>query len=445
MTAPEPAVHSPSPPVTGHGRPLEEALALYKGLVEVSALINAITDFSELLTQIMEVARRVMRAEGSALILLNEHTNELELVVARSATGEISTMPRAIPRHSIAGWVFAEGKSLLVPDAYADPRFYHGVDEKTGYRTRAILCVPLCRQGKPVGALQVLNPVGPGRPTFDATDQEGLEAFATLATTAMDKLRLVEEQHQRARFQQELAIATEIQQSFLPASLPVRADLRFAATYRPALDVGGDFYDLFEVGPDEVYFVIGDVAGKGVPAALLMAQSLSILRLIIVPGVAPAEAMARWNQMLCRRSLRGLFVTAVLGRIVPSRREVETACAGHCPPLRVRAEEGVDRAVEARQEAGLPLAVLPTSRYRANFWTLAPGDSLVFYTDGLIESRDADGHGTQLGSGGARRLLEKGVANPPQIVATLSAGETRHRGDSPPQDDLTLFAFGFPA
>ena len=180
-----------------------------------------------------------------------------------------------------------------------------------------------------------------------------------------------------------------------------------------------------------MYLVIGDVAGKGVPAALLMAQPLSILRLIIVPGVAPAEAMSHWNRLLCRRSLRGLFVTAVLGRIVPSRREVETACAGHCPPLRVRAAEGVGRADEPRQEAGLPLAVLPASRYRANFWTLAPGDSLVFYTDGLTESRDADGHGAQLGSGGARRLLEKGLANARQIVATLSAGETKHRGDSP--------------
>ena len=294
--------------------------------------------------------------------------------------------------------------------------------------------------------LQVINPVGPDRTVFDLTDQEGLEAFATLATTAMDKLRFVEEQHRRARFEQELAIATEIQQSFLPASLPVRPDLAFAATYRPALDIGGDFYDLFEVGPDEVYFVVGDVAGKGVPAALLMAQSLSILRLIIVPGVAPADALARWNQMLSRRSLRGLFVTAVLGRIVPSRREVETACAGHCPPWLVRPlQEGKDRVMEIRQDTGLPLAILPSTHYHANFLMLEPGDVLIFYTDGLTESRGSDGQGEQFGADGARRLLEKALANPQQIVASLAEGETRHRGDTSPQDDLTLLAFGFPA
>jgi sigma-B regulation protein RsbU (phosphoserine phosphatase) len=436
---------SESPPPGGHGRPLEEVLALYKGLVEVSALINAITDFDELLTEIMEIARRVMRAEGSALILRNERTNQLELVVARSANGEIVTIPRDIPQNSVAGWVFTEGTSALIPDAYADPRFYPGVDAKTGLRTRAILCVPLCRRGEPIGVLQVINPLGPDRPTFDLTDQEGFEAFATLAATAIDKLRLVEEQQQNARFQQELAIATEIQQSFLPAALPLRPDIEFAATYRPALDVGGDFYDLFEVGPDELYFVVGDVAGKGVPAALLMAQSLSILRLIIVPGVPPCEALARWNQMLCRRSLRGLFVTAALGRIVPSRREVETACAGHCPPLRVSGTADPEPVKEIRQETGLPLAILPDSRYRANLLRLGPGDAMVFYTDGLIESRDAHGHGGQFGLSGARRMLEKGLANPQQIVASLLAGENSHRGDSPPQDDLTLLAFGFPA
>ena len=119
-----------------------------------------------------------------------------------------------------------------------------------------------------------------------------------------------------------------------------------------------------------------------------------------MPGVAPAEALARWNEMLCRRSLRGLFITAALGRIVPSCREVETAFAGHCPPFRVHAAEGADRVTETEREAGLPLAIQPGARYRANQLMLAPGDSLVFYTDGLTESRGSHGHGAQLGSSG---------------------------------------------
>ena len=208
--------------------------------------------------------------------------------------------------------------------------------------------------------------------------------------------------------------------------------------------MGGDFYDLFEMASDELYFVIGDVAGKGIPAALLMAQSLSLLRLIIVPGIAPAEALERWNQTLCRRSLRGLFVTATLGRVIPSQGLVEAASAGHPAPWLVRggAEEGPGNFEEVSVLSGPPLAVVPQSRYQPSFLRPLPGEWLVFHTDGLTDSAPAAA-GERLGVAGARRMLEKGFASPQQVVATLSGGEAAHRGNFPPQDDLTLLAFGF--
>ena len=451
MSAPDAVAEAaphPAPPVAREPgcTPLDELLALYKGLVEVSTLINAITDYDELLTAIMDVARRVMRAEGSALFLLNKQTTDLELVVARSTDGEVRVAHQIIPRDaSVAGWVFEHGVSALVPDAYADPRFFRDVDLKTGLRTRSILCVPLprTRGEQRLGVLQVLNALGEDRPAFTTVDQEALEAFANLAATAIDKLCYVEEKASHARFERELAIATEIQRSFLPATLPARPDLSFAARYRPAWDVGGDFYDLFELGPDEIYFVVGDVAGKGVPAALLMAQSLSVLRLIIVPDLAPAEALARWNATLCRRSLRGLFVTALLGRIVPSQRTVEIASAGHQAPWLVRNGEGIGLEVSERAiVAGLPLAIRPTAHYQGTRLALQPGECLLCYTDGLTDGLHAD-TGTRLGEVGARRMLEKGFASPALIVETLAIGEAVHRGETPPQDDLTLLAFGF--
>ncbi len=418
---------------------LRRTLDLYKGLVEVATLINGITDYNGLLTAIMDVARRVIGAEASSLILLNTATNQLEMVVARDARGDVVTSKPTVPRQgSIAGWVFENAQSLVVPDAYQDSRFFSGMDLKTGFRTKSILCVPLRHEGALIGVLQVVNALG--KDSFDERDREAFEAYAQLATTAIEKLRLLEEEKRQVRFERELGIATEIQNSFLPRTLPHRSDLAFAAAYHPAREVGGDFYDVFELGPDEVYFVIGDVAGKGVPAALMMAQSLSLLRLIVTLGLDPGEAIARWNTALCERTVRGLFVTAALGRITPSLRCVEIACAGHCLPILVRAD---GQAFEPTVSACAPLGIVSGLKFATTTLELEAGGWLAFYTDGLSESHRPGGE--MLGSEALIATLRRKIWHPYEIVTALEMTEAMHRGDGPPHDDLTLLAFGFPA
>jgi sigma-B regulation protein RsbU (phosphoserine phosphatase) len=145
---------------------LQHQLDLYKGLVEVSALINGITESNELLAAVLDVARRVMNAEAASLFLVNAD-GALELVVA-ATNAEFPAQRIVVPRgKGIAGWVLENGRALLVPDAYADPRFYREADKQTGFRTRSILCVPLLRTGREIGVLQVLNPIG--REAFDSS------------------------------------------------------------------------------------------------------------------------------------------------------------------------------------------------------------------------------------------------------------------------------------
>lgn len=424
---------------------LRRSLKAYKGLVEVSALINSITDFDELLGAILDVARRVMLAEASSLFLTNTDGN-LELVIARgSGTGERLIVPRG---HGIAGWVLENRKSCLVGDAYADPRFYAEADKKTGFRTRSIVCVPLAHNGAEIGVLQVLNPRE--KSTFDAGDLEAFEAYAILAATAIGKLRAIERQREQARVEQELSIAREIQNSFLPQSLPSPANLGFAAAYRPALNIGGDFYDVLEIGPDEIHFVIGDVSGKGIPAALLMAQALSTLRLVIQPGISPVEALSRWNTMLCTHTIRGMFITAILGRITPSLRLVEMASAGHCPPFHITSSPGGKRKTasanapvrELKIEGAPPLGILGGLEYGLSSARISPGEWLVFYTDGLTESFSPEK--TLLESAGVRRILERrAFTSAADVIAALQEGETAHRRDADPHDDLTMLVFGF--
>ncbi len=418
---------------------LEHQLKLYKGLVEVSTLINEITDSRELLPAILEVARRVIEVEAASLFLVDED-GELALACASGGSGAQTGVPAAkiiVPRgRGIAGWVLEHGRPLLVPDAYADERFFPDVDKKTGFRTRSILCAPLLRKGKEIGVLQVLNPSD--QEPFDESDLEAFLAYTNLAATAIDKLRTIERQQEQARVAQEFAFAREIQASFLPQSLPTLAHVHFAAAYRPALNVGGDFYDVIELGPDEIYFVVGDVSGKGMPAALLMAQALSILRLIVKPGLSPVTAMARWNEMLTGHTIRGMFITALVGRIVPSTRQVEMCSAGHCHPFRVAAGGGAE---EIKIAGSPPLGLLPELPARSHTLKLEPHEWLVLYTDGLIESFNRDD--VPLDREGVERLLARKFGAATDVIDALSSGEAQHRAGADPHDDLTILVLGF--
>ncbi len=417
---------------------LERQLKVYKGLVEVSALINGITDSRELLPAILAVARRVMEVEAASLFLTNA-SGDLELATASGGPG----MPEGaakitVPRgRGIAGWVLEKGEPLLVPDAYSDVRFFPDIDRKTGYRTRSIVCVPLARKGSVIGVLQVLNPMG--REAFDEGDLEAFSAYATLAATAIDKLRTIERQREQQRVAQEFAFAREIQASFLPQSLPQLAHVHFAATYRPALNVGGDFYDVLELGPDEIYFVVGDVSGKGMPAALLMAQALSMLRLIVKPGLSPVTAMARWNAMLSGHTIRGMFITALLGRLTVSTGHAELCSAGHCHPFLARADGS---SVEVKIAGSPPLGLLPELPARSHSLTLARHEWLVVYTDGLVESFNASGE--PLDNAGVTRLLDRKFGSANDVIDALNRGELAHRAQAEPHDDLTILVFGFP-
>ncbi|MEI9894710.1 MAG: SpoIIE family protein phosphatase [Chthoniobacter sp.] len=417
---------------------LERQLQLYKGLVEVSALINAIMDSRELLPAILDVARRVMEVEAASLFLVNGD-GELELTYASGGVIAGTSAPESrivVPRgRGIAGWVLEHGQPLLVPDAYADPRFFADTDKKTGFRTRSILCAPMQRKGKEIGVLQVLNPIG--REAFDETDLEAFRAYGNLAATAIDKLRTIDRQREQQRVAQEFAFAREIQGSFLPQSLPTLAHVHFAATYRPALNVGGDFYDVIELGPDEIYIVVGDVSGKGMPAALLMAQALSILRLIVKPGISPVAAMARWNEMLTGHTIRGMFITAMLGRLVLSTRQVELCSAGHCHPFTTL--EGHARQIKIAGSP--PLGLLPELPARSHLLQLEPNEWLVLYTDGLVESFNRDD--VPLDPEGVERLLSQKFASVTDVIDGLNRGELNHRQGADPHDDLTILVFGF--
>jgi phosphoserine phosphatase RsbU/P len=415
---------------------LERSVNIYRGLVEVSALINSITDFNELLSAILDVAGRVMHAEASSLFLINEATGDLELTIARGPVGEALAHPVKIPRgRGIASWVREHRKSVLVIDAYQDSRFYPELDRTSGFMTRSILCIPLFQQETEIGVLQVLNPLD--KPQFDHLDLEAFEAYGNLVATAIAKMRAIVRERERKQLERDLTLATEIQHSFLPDVLPSTALLSLAAHYRPAGNIAGDFYDVFERKDREFYFVVGDVAGKGVSAALLMAQAISMLRLIVHPGMSPADALAKWNARICARTVRGMFITAILGKIIPNQRFIEFAVAGHLPPL-LRLPDGSVEQPEIL--AAPPLGIVRDQSYEVNQMRLLPRSHVVIYTDGLLESFNASRQSFSLKR--ITKVLSEPIENSSALVAALIKAEAEHRGEVAPYDDLTILAIG---
>jgi phosphoserine phosphatase RsbU/P len=423
-----------SRPMTMTTDELERSVNIYRGLVEVSALINSITDFNELLSAILDVAGRVMHGEASSLFLINESTGDLELTIARGPVGDALSHPIKIPRgKGIAGWVRENRRSVLVTDAYKDARFYPELDRTSGFVTRSIVCIPLFQQETEIGVLQVLNPLD--KPHFDRLDLEAFEAYGNLVATAIAKMRAIERERERKQLEKDLALATEIQHSFLPDVLPSTDLLTVASHYRPARTIAGDFYDVFERNEGEFYFVVGDVAGKGVPAALLMAQAISMLRPIVHPGMSPTEALPKWNNRLCDRAIHGMFITAILGRILPAQRLIEFAVAGHCPPW-LRFEDGTVE--EPPIFASPPLGIIRNQTYELNRIQLLPRSLAVFYTDGLIESFDAARK--PLSADRVRTVLSESGRDLTTAVSALIKAEVEHRGDVAPHDDLTILA-----
>jgi phosphoserine phosphatase RsbU/P len=416
---------------------LRKSLAIHKGLVEVSCLINSIMDHDELLRAILSVARRVMGAEAASIFLVDGQSGALRLEM--DARGDENYERPGIvlpPGRGIAGWVFEHQRALVIPDAEADARFYKDADKSTGFVTRSLLCAPLRQGEKRLGVIEVLNAIG--REGFEDSDVEPFTAYADLTATALEKLGSIERLREQERVERDLAIAGDIQRELLGRGLPSRPGFfRFAARNTPAAAVGGDFHGVFPRANGDVDFVVGDVSGKGIPASLLMAQTLSALPFVFDASGGPAAALSALNNKFSEAMIRGMFITVLVGRLRRSSRTASLSSAGHCRPILVRANGG---ASFVSVPSSLPVGVVAGTAYDECSIVLGEGDRLVFYTDGLPESRGADGEMFE------SRLLEAAAGphdSPEALLERILEAERRHRGAAPLLDDLTVLAGGF--
>ena len=251
-----------------------------------------------------------------------------------------------------------------------------------------VMVVPLISQGELIGTLNLgarLSEQG-----YSIDDRRLLASLATQAAPAVRVAELVQERageiQVRERLEQEMRVATLIQQQFLPHELPQLPDWQVAAYYGPARAVGGDFYDFIELPDGRIGIVVGDVTDKGVPAALIMARTQSVLRGEAPRLAAPGEVLRRANEILLPEMPARMFVTCLYLVLQPATGEVVYANAGHLPPY-VRTADGV---LELRA-TGMPLGLLPGMTYEEKTATIDPRQSVLLYSDGLIEAHGPAG------------------------------------------------------
>ena len=248
-----------------------------------------------------------------------------------------------------------------------------------------VLVVPLVSQGELIGTLNL----GPrlSEQDYSTDDRRLLTTLAAQAAPAIRVAQLVREQAheaaERERLEQEMRVATLIQQQFLPRELPNLPQWQIAAYYGPARAVGGDFYDFIEMPGGRIGIAVGDVTDKGVPAALVMARTHSILRAEATRSDSPGAILARANELLVPEMPARMFVTCLFAILDPSNGRVVMANAGHNLPY-IRTDEGV---IELRA-TGMPLGLLPGTRYEETEGVIAPGSNVLLYSDGLVEAHD---------------------------------------------------------
>ena len=405
--------------------------------IEIANLINSELSIGKLLSNVMTATQKAFLAESVSLLLIDEKTGDLTFQIALGEVGDdIKELYRLKKGEGIAGLVAESGISLNIKDAYEHPNFSPEADRKTGYRTRAMLCVPLKIRREIIGVIQVINKLT--RPfVFSNEELEMLMTIAGSAAVAIDTARMHRIILQRETLERDLRLAREVQESFLPRDLPVIENYRFAAVNQPALEIGGDFYNFFKLPSNKFGIVIGDVSGKGISASLFMARLTSDLQYYALLFPEPKELLTRMNKVLYARAKRGMFVTLIYLLLDPDNNRIQISNGGHLPP--VYCDKNGSRLLGDDGKTGPPLGILPDAEYHQELFELAEQSSITLFTDGVIEAKNPAAE--LFGLKRLLRVIRTQPNDPEMICRGITNSVDRFTSAEGRSDDLTLLAF----
>jgi sigma-B regulation protein RsbU (phosphoserine phosphatase) len=405
----------------------------FETLAEIGRDVASVLEVDELFSRIAQLAKRVIDYRTFGILLLNEERGELEMKLALQY-GEKVEVPRVRLGEGLVGYAALHKEPVLVTDVSQDPRYIKLVPD-----VRSELVIPMLLKDRCIGVVDLESPE---LDAFSKRDVEILTLLASQAAVAIENARLYEEvRANEERLEKELRFAQRVQTALLPAGPPKRLKgIDVAAAFAPAREVGGDFHDYLSPEAYTLVVAVGDVSGKGVPAALYSAFAAELVRgrtfrrRYLPDRSSPSGVLSSVNTILHQRQLEEYYCTLCYTVFDLKRRVLTLANSGLPYPIRCSAQ-----GVAQIELPGVPLGSFQGTTYDEVTFALHAGDLFVLCTDGVFEAMDAQGQEFT-----AARLIDvvSRLRDQPasKVVEGIFAAVSDWRGDTPPNDDMTAVA-----
>lgn len=423
-------------PVSGFGRLEVRPEAKLKAVLEISQSLAGTADLDAILPRILETLFKIFPHADRACILFQDEAGQMipkAVKHRRSSDDENVRVSRTILKT-----VLEQKKGILSADAMNDAQF-EASESISNLTIRSMMCVPmLSLAGEPMGAIHIdtQNPFN----QFKAEDLDLLVAVAGQAAMSYESAKLLVTALEKQKQDREMNIAMNVQRALLPTQMPQALGWEFYASYDSAQAVGGDYYDVLSLAKGtKVCVAFGDVAGKGVPASLVMSRLSSVVQNVTAFVSDMGEAAGLINNQMCAKAVEGRFVTFVLGLIELKTGKMTFVIAGHMP-IMIRKTDGA--VVELGTDSvGVPLGVMEDFPYDVVNYTIQPGETAVIYTDGVSEAMNKAGD--LYGIERLKGLIEKSKAGAAEDLGkTILADVRAHANGRAQNDDITIMVFG---
>jgi sigma-B regulation protein RsbU (phosphoserine phosphatase) len=396
-------------------------------LNEISRELTSILDLDQLLKRIGDLITRVIDYQMFSILLVDEGGTKLQHRFSLRFQENIHLKHDIPLGEGLVGASASSGRAVLVTDVSKDPRYISVNPE-----TRSELCVPLIYKDKVIGVLDLEHT---RRGYFTEDHMRTISTLAAQIAIAIENARLYEQiSRQEKRLEQDLLLARELQYRLLPHCCPVLQKAEFAAKFMPARAIGGDLYDFITYSGKQTAVAIGDVSGKGAPAAIYAALVSGIIRSHAAEEPSAAQMLEAINLSLAERPIEAQYVSIIYAVWDDDQRILQIANSGL--PRPIYCNKGKVERIEA---TGLPLGLFPSAEYDEFTFRAVPGDAFVFFSDGILDARNQ--HGNTFGRERAEQIVTRNCHKSADEIVTLIFDEvTAFVGDTEQFDDQSVVA-----